>query len=40
VKHAITQRGRQFVSVSHPDPLARVIEGEWAVNVDIGPERI
>jgi len=34
------KRGRGFVVVTHPEPEADVIEGEWTVRVEVGPESL
>ena len=33
-------RGRSFERVTHPNPEARVIRGEWDIAVEVGPEQI
>ena len=34
------KRGRGFVKVWHPEPLASVIHGQWPVSVEVGPEKV
>lgn len=37
---AMSKRGRLFDVVTHPAPMADVIEGEWLVRVEVGPEKV